>query len=922
MATTNTNVVSLSRDTIRTDIITRLKTYLELEGVDLTKTSFLSFIVDTLATLTSNLLFYEVSVFREFFMTTAQTTDSIFNLATFLGYNVQFAENATTDVLIYIPLTFDTDITTSFNIPEKHKFSAGDIQFSTYYLTHIEIVNNTSANVYTNINNVKYDVPFEVVTIDNVSTLSFLLPVKQYRTDTYEFQIETDYDRYQFIEKEITFTGNITHITDNIEVWVTEPIKDASAELYNTSDPDTDITYTSLYLLSPDEKAVVVKRNESGVTIFFGNDLMGYRPITGSKVEVIVQITEGSQGNVIAGSITSGDRIYWTNPVTHINELVKYSVINPYSASGGTDGETTEEVRKNAIASITSLKRLVSGDDYSHIKTIVPELPFPTTDIIGGNIIPVLKRSDFQTNEIQIYTPLVFAYRDQNDDGIYDTEVVRTRCIYGEWTNNEIIAMDNMFAASLATSESSPNEMNFVEGDFTSGYQLMFDMTFDTLNLSASYSYTLTSISAVPTLISRNTDSTATPYNISISGLDLYTSVVGEIKYLTIDLNYYSAENTCGSCTCVVGRQDSESTITYPSGDTTNIAPSEIPGYGTFRTVKQLSSIGTGNVKFTFNIYNPSTLFMFEYSYSAVIRQDLNNFMKSNMTYNHDTSSYTVYDIPVIPTSYYDDITDWVATYDSTSRNVLDEFEKAVIQPLVSNMPLLSQRMLTDFVNLKFTTTVGKLTNILFNKAPYEYQNIISNGLTSLPDDPVEPERYIVNGTEGFINWATGQSCKKDSIVKFIGYDGTTQKWEETSPTLDTIIRINGGIEGEEGTMYIYSSNGWINPDFNIPFEIEVEVVKEPLYQGTDSVLSDAIKDALIDALTPYFGNDFEIYTSQITEIVQNIEGVSRCRVIKPECNIFFNFELKDLSHDQLLKYNPQYVYTDSDNITVRTVTR
>jgi hypothetical protein len=61
-----------SRDRIRNEIITKLKEYMELENVDLTKSSFLSFIVEILSTLTSNLMFYQISSYREFFLTKAQ----------------------------------------------------------------------------------------------------------------------------------------------------------------------------------------------------------------------------------------------------------------------------------------------------------------------------------------------------------------------------------------------------------------------------------------------------------------------------------------------------------------------------------------------------------------------------------------------------------------------------------------------------------------------------------------------------------------------------------------------------------------------------------------------------------------------------------------------------------------------------------
>ena len=92
----NNNTISSqifsSRDQIKNQIISLVKSYLELEGVDLTKTSFLSFIVNLFSTLTSNLIFYNSSIYKEFFMTKAMLPESILNLSAFIGYTPDEAE--------------------------------------------------------------------------------------------------------------------------------------------------------------------------------------------------------------------------------------------------------------------------------------------------------------------------------------------------------------------------------------------------------------------------------------------------------------------------------------------------------------------------------------------------------------------------------------------------------------------------------------------------------------------------------------------------------------------------------------------------------------------------------------------------------------------------------------------------------------
>ena len=115
--------IFLSRDSIRELISTEVKRYLELENVDLTKSSFLSFLIDTISTLTGNLLFYQLSIYREFFLTKAQLPDSILNLSSFLGYNTTEATPATANVLLTFSFGFE-DADTQFVIPEGFKFKA------------------------------------------------------------------------------------------------------------------------------------------------------------------------------------------------------------------------------------------------------------------------------------------------------------------------------------------------------------------------------------------------------------------------------------------------------------------------------------------------------------------------------------------------------------------------------------------------------------------------------------------------------------------------------------------------------------------------------------------------------------------------------------------------------------------------------
>ncbi len=125
MTTPVSSTIYASRDAIRTQVIDFLQQYMELNEVDLTQSSFLSYVIDILTTLSSNLMFYQTNIYKEFFLTQAQLPESIHNLSSFLGYSPKEAKYATSSVLMTVWLPFN-DGNTTFTIPEGFTFKTGD----------------------------------------------------------------------------------------------------------------------------------------------------------------------------------------------------------------------------------------------------------------------------------------------------------------------------------------------------------------------------------------------------------------------------------------------------------------------------------------------------------------------------------------------------------------------------------------------------------------------------------------------------------------------------------------------------------------------------------------------------------------------------------------------------------------------------
>jgi len=827
--TTLSGQIHLDRDQTRSQIVNYVKHYLELENVDLTKSSFLSFLIDIISTLTSNLLFYQSSVYREFFLTKAQLPESVFNLSAFLGYNTQEASYATTNILLTIPLNFSV-ASASFSIPSGAVFKAGSIEFVTFYDTAITVINNSTVSIIMTESGKIYNIPYTAVAGES---FQFILPLRQYQSNVQEFQIPEDLQTYQFSTIDVPLTGQVSSMIVNVR----DP-GDGSWRIYNE--------FSSLYLMSATDYGYVSRRTDSGRKLYFGNGLIGEQPPTGATVRVTVLETDGSSGNAIAGSITKGDRIYTTTPAG-LAQVVSYSVTNPSSASGGSDEESIEEIRSNAIANLTALGRLVSEVDYTNVDVIIPNSPIQT------NSIAVLKRSDLNVNEIQLYIALDF--------------------------NNDIVPTRNVLHQIPITTTSIDRGLTITVD--SEEYTTVFDMTIDhTLNKKAYYEYVMYQLNLSPLLV-RTYSST---YDIVIDNLLVYRTG----NTVTFDAHYQSPEVDTNLCTCELEIHETSETFAMVNNDSTS----------TFNyTFSNYSNIPEGELTCYFTISHPVHGNIARYSSILTIRKSLDAFMMSNIS-TDETSVTTIYDIPVIRKSWYDAL---------TLANV-QAFELNVLQTLVSTMEFSGYRMLTDFVNLKFTNTHGIVTNMQHNEI--NISSVADIAQSSVPLTPSVGDRYIINGYESNYTGSLWEG-HKDEIAQCT--DSTSITWTFSSASTDDMVSVTS-----QRQKYIYTETGWVVPNYQIPLQITMDVFKSSTATASNLELSNTIKSALVTEFTSRFGSNTYLYRSEIVDIVQGTIGVDHCRLIEPESSIFFNFDLRDMTEQQLLEYGPDYIYFTTDDIEVR----
>ena len=807
--TTLSSQIFSSRETIRTQLIEEAEQYLELENIQTGKATFLSYVINVLSILTGNLMFYTSSVYRDFFLTRAQLPESIYDLSAYIGYTPNSADYSSATGLMSFPLSFGS--TAEFTIPVGQSFYAGDVEFQTYYSTNVEITNNTDITI--TITDSTAGRIYEQNSTISDGTMYFLLDLRQYNSDVQEFQIPDDLGQYTF------HTTDVNYSSGQASSLVVE-VQDAGSSSWVSY-----TAYNSLYLIPAGTNGFVSRNITNGRRIYFGNRFIGSQPSPGATVRVTTLLTEGESGNVIENTIVRGNRLYTT-----AGQIVNYSVTNTSPARNGSDEETLQSIKSNAIANVVAQERIVSELDHQNIVSLAPSVPLISP-------LPILKRSDLKSNDVNLYTVLT--------DG---TSIIPTRT-------------DTLTTALDTTSIPQYNEV-VVDG---TSYYTMFGLELNRVNNSATYDY---SVRNVTVSLSRSTLYDA-DYDMVSNSMTIIRDSTG--SGLTITIPYTTDESTFGSASCRVLLDGT--TYTTLNDSTAQEFVLEISDY-------QNISKGLQRIYVTF--YTPLSESIVMYVGEVYIRRDLDLFMLSMIS--DGTSETTIYDVPLLDKTYYDALT-------STQLN---DFETNILQQLLVSFNVGNLFMLSEFINLKFSNTTGPMKSMLYDSTTIPD---VINIVTSLPGSPSNGDRYIL----------VDDSQYNGYIAQYSG-----GSWTYTRPDSDEIAYVTNNE-----SKYIYTEFGWIVPQFNNPIQLEIEVKREDSYVGEDDTLKQTIRTALINDSSSTFGTGAELYRSILSRIVQNVNGVDYCRVIQPRSNIFFNFELTDLTEDELLEYSPDYIYFEDDDITV-----
>ena len=112
-----------------------------------------------------------------------------------------------------------------------------------------------------------------------------------------------------------------------------------------------------------DKVFVVEVESDGTATLRFGDDINGETPLSGTKFNANYRIGNGTAGNVGANSLT------YFAPNPQIQQCT-----NPLPASGGTDSETTDQIRRRAPQAFLTQERAITMADYAAVTEQNPEV--------------------------------------------------------------------------------------------------------------------------------------------------------------------------------------------------------------------------------------------------------------------------------------------------------------------------------------------------------------------------------------------------------------------------------------------------------------------------------------------------------------------------------------------------------------------
>lgn len=346
MASANTNlrIAEIDFDQIKTNLKNYLRDQPEFSDFDFDG-SGMSVLLDVLAYNTHYMGMYLNFVGNEMFLDTAQLRSSIMSLAKLTNYipTSRRGAKATVDITV-TPGVGEDNTAATLILPKYTRFFSSPIDGISYSFlnTDAHIAYKGNNNVFF-FNDIELTQGVEVTQTYNVTVQNekrrFLIPSANIDTSTLVVSIqESDVDNTTTL---YTYAGDFNNIQANSTVYFLEENSDANG------------TYT----------------------IYFGDDYIGKKPVTNNIVRLTYLDTAGPDSNK-------------SQVFTAVDGVGAYSanvdVETVFVAAGGSEKETTEEVRYRAPIYYTTQNRAITKDDYAAL--IQKDYPYiESVSVWGGD---------------------------------------------------------------------------------------------------------------------------------------------------------------------------------------------------------------------------------------------------------------------------------------------------------------------------------------------------------------------------------------------------------------------------------------------------------------------------------------------------------------------------------------------------------
>lgn len=319
-------ITDLDFDTIKQNLKTYLKTQTEFSDYNF-EGSGLNVLLDILAYNTHYNAYYLNMVANECFMDSAAIRNSVVSHAKTIGYTPK--SKIASKAVIDFTIVSNNDTPEVLTLPRGSSFRTN-------------LIDNQSLNFVT----------LEDTTPTKVANTFYFRDLEIFEGQLINYVYVHDTTNNP---KGIFEIPDVNVDTTTLKVTVQHSVSNVSSEVYTL--------VTDVLDLNENSKVYFLQQNIYGkYEIYFGNDFIGKSISDGSVIVINYLITNGTLGNDISKFTFSGSLNY-----------SEYIITVKSSSGGGSDAESIESIKTNAINQYSMQNRLITVKDYeTYILTKYP----------------------------------------------------------------------------------------------------------------------------------------------------------------------------------------------------------------------------------------------------------------------------------------------------------------------------------------------------------------------------------------------------------------------------------------------------------------------------------------------------------------------------------------------------------------------